>query len=782
MTVTEKKFIMNKKGIRILLFLFFSGLFPVGAAEFKVDPAQSCIVLPKGSSKAAVTAANELQKILGMITGTKITCSPQAVPGKFPFVFLKADRSKLKPEECGYQVTEKGVSFYGNDDPVMKNTASLSAVCDFLERQLQVRFMEPGDEGIFYVPAAQLKLKNEKRSWDPGRLVVRGIRHDFVSWQYKGRKLNGPNMPPQLKYPIDEYSRRGRENDLWMKYHRMGYSVRFTFSHAFTDWWRRYGRTNPEYFALYKGKRAPVRANLADRIKMCVSNPGLRDRIVENWKNQKKRSRFINICENDSRGFCTCPECRKLDVTPPGKKWDDFLSDRYFNFANGVLARARKIDPDVKVCIYAYDVYTDAPLRERIDNGVVIGVVPTMTHPEKTANTYKRWRERGADWILQRPNDPHVNTGLPMGFEKQMWQGFQVGVKNGIVGTDYDSSHGFWAATGIAEYILARAHSYPQAAFEELLDHYCQGYGSMAPEIKAYYNYWRLNIWDKRIYPDRERIAKLGRWGHLRRGVLYAIKDIYTAKDWEITGRLLEKAAAKAKTPVEKKRIAYLQLNHRHFVLTWRAVAAADPLEKMRLGRELLDFRVKYGKKLNCNLMRQTTIELDAKDITAVGRAAKWGIYNDVRELKSYWKFDVDPDDAGEKEAWQKMPFKMIDARWNWIYSNVPWGKQTHKDVHPVMAKFLKSYRGSGWYHAGILIPAQWKKRPCALLFNAPAPGTKVFLNGKECPLVKNSASLGTAALLTDNIDWNKKAQSLVIKVKGTPEGGLLDPVLLAVK
>ena len=85
-------------------------------------------------------------------------------------------------------------------------------------------------------------------------------------------------------------------------------------------------------------------------------------------------------------------------------------------------------------------------------------------------------------------------------------------------------------------------------------------------------------------------------------------------------------------------------------------------------------------------------------------------------------------------------------------------------------------------YKKTFSLPKGFDRGRVLLHFGAVDAEAKVFLNGKECPLVKNSGSLGTAALLTDNIDWSKKAQSLVIKIKGTPEGGLLDPVLLAVK
>ena len=63
-------------------------------------------------------------------------------------------------------------------------------------------------------------------------------------------------------------------------------------------------------------------------VKMCVSCEALQDKIVELWAARKPRPAYINICENDYDGYCECENCRKLDETPSGEKWQDHLIAR----------------------------------------------------------------------------------------------------------------------------------------------------------------------------------------------------------------------------------------------------------------------------------------------------------------------------------------------------------------------------------------------------------------------------------------------------------------------
>ena len=336
---------------QIVFFLFIIFGILLYAAEITVDPDDARIVLSKECGGIAEFAAKDLQHHLKLITGKTVPIVEKPQKGKFTFLFT-CPRG-MKPEEARYEVTAHGVIFAGDDEKCRRGrrfafdrrrTGSISAVAEFLERHLHVRWIAPGDDGVFYIPAPELKLAEGKFSWHPGRLISRHIRPDYPGGYYRRGRMNIAGMPEGFQCSREEYNAKSRQNRIWMKHHRMGGSAYIPFGHAFTRWWQWFGKEHPEYFALCKGKRAPARK--PEMVKMCVSCEAFQDKIVELWASKKPRPGYINICENDYNGYCECENCRKLDVTPPGEKWQDHLSDRYFHFANRVLAKARRIDPE----------------------------------------------------------------------------------------------------------------------------------------------------------------------------------------------------------------------------------------------------------------------------------------------------------------------------------------------------------------------------------------------------------------------------------------------------
>ena len=772
-----------------LLKLFVLVSFPfLFAADVIVDPAQAVIVLSPECGMVAKFAAKDLQEHFKLITGKKIPVVSKAVSGKYLFRFVKT--AGLKPEEARWKVGKNETVFTGDDEniPAEKNfsltlksrTGSISAVADFLERQLKVRWTAPGKDGTFYIPSKVLKLQTASNSWDPGRLVMRGIRPDYV--RSSGKKND--RLPRELSLDPKQLEKEYNESILWLKHHRMGGSAAVPFGHSFTRWWKLYGKEHPEYFALVNGKRRPRYS--ADRVKMCVSNPDLHRKIIEIWKRKNPRPRCINICENDSGGFCECPECRKWDVTPPGEEWSRHLSDRYFRFANEVVKLARSVDREAEVSFYAYAYYVNPPQRVTVDPGVIIGFVPSMLHLQKTETMYKGWRAKGADKLFLRPNDHHVNPGLPIGMEKQLWQGFQLGVKNGIIGTDYDMCHGFWPATGVADYILARAHSYPQASFEELLDHYCEGFGSAAPEIKEYYTYWRQNVWEKRLSPNRRKILERGRYGNFRRGLMWDLPKYFKEADFEITGKILSRAAAKVRTDVEKKSIAALQMAHQHGLLTFQAICSRGS-KKVEAGKKLLKFRIVNRDKLNVNLMRQCRLEFEAGDITGIEKAVQFAQFKYTQSLPLKWQFRIDPDGVGEKEKWENSSWKTVAANWQPVYVDSNWENQRRSNVPTALKNKLKNYNGTGWYAQSFKIPAAWKGKKIYLHFGAVDESAKLWVNGKLCGsrIFKTDNDWRTpfALEITEQIDWTKNRQTAVVMVTDkNGSGGIWRPVTLAAK
>ena len=763
-------------------------------SAFKVVPDKAQIVVPKGSYGIVKFAAKELQRHLALMTGKEIPITAKAAPGKYTFLFEKPAGVKLKPEEAVWEVTPTQTRFYGDSGSLSlkintklfldhrSKTGDLTAVYAFLEEQLGFLFLAPGDADTFYKKSYFLDLKEGKFSWDPGRLVQRGMRFDYGSFR-SSAKANLANMPKacQEKYEKD-YAVKDYETRLWLKKMRQGRSISYGYGHAFTRWWQLYGKSNPEFFALIKNGRKPRK--YPDRIKMCVSNPKLVQKIVDLWKNKNPRPNYINVCENDSGDYCQCVNCRKLDIAPPGAAdWDKNLTDRYIYFANAVAREAKKIDPNVKITFYAYSVYRYPPQKFRVDPSIIIGFVPSMLSIDKVQEQYEGWRHMGATMMFQRPNDQHINTGLPMGIEKRLFDHFQIGYKNGIIGTDYDSIHRFWDTTGIADYILARAHIYPERSFEEHFSEYCSAFGEAAPDVRSYFEYWRKELFENRLLKNQKVIEEKGRYGNFRRGVMWDLGKYYFERDFDVTGKILERAFKRHLTSLQKEHLGKLLLSNVHSRLTYRAIVAS-PTEKLARGKELLEFRIKHWDQLNMSFYNLYHIEGEFGDVTAVKQATLLGAYDAGHQLRLWWYFTPDPkNELTKAEVW-KQPQKQI-YKWHTLRLDSPWEQQHNNNkLDPKVRAALKEYNGNAWYAIPLNIPAAWKGKEIALVFGAVDESAWVYLNGQLCGTQIYKGGDDWKKPFTIRIDqavnWKGGSQKLYVRVEDNGGlGGLWRPVML---
>ena len=777
---------------KLLAALLFATAAVCMAAEITVKPENAVIVVDPKADAVPKLAAQELQYYVKMMTGKTIPIAAKAAAGKYVFLFQKPAGVRLKAEEAVWEVSPERTLFYGDSGKggprvhpsfifrYVSKTGDLTAVYDFLEQQLGFLFLAPGELGTSYTPASILKLKTGKNSWEPGTLIKRELRHYVMNPKQVAASKELPEF--YRKKAATDIPQRNLDVLRWLKQMRMGASVRYYYGHAFTRWWKMYGAKHPEYFALHKGKRAPW--GDPANIKMCPSNSAFIDQIVTNWKNNPNRIPMINVCENDWGNYCECDNCRKLDAPiRPGDKWDSDLTDRYIWMANEVLKRARKIDPRVRVTFYAYSVYRFPPRRFRVEPGIIIGFVPGMMTPELTDSMYKGWRQWGAREMFQRPNDQHINTGLPMGIEEVLFNHFQIGYKNGMIGTDYDSLHGFWAATGIADYILARAHVYPKKSFKEHYEEYCSAYGAAASEVKAYYDYWRNELFLKRLFPNRVAIGEKGRYGNFRRGLMWDLPKYYFEKDFDKTDAILKKGLQKKLNARQKALLEQLLLSNTHARLTYRAMGASGQ-GKLPAAKTLHTFRQQNWDKINMNWYRLFSIESGFGDVTGGKLVASLGRFSEGKALPLYWAFTPDPKDEGTKNNWHKTSAAEASVCWDYIKTDSGWEMPGYK-APEAMKKFLKKYDGIGWYSLPLQIPAKWKGKKVYLLFAGVDESAWIYLNGKLCGerLYKDEDDWKRSfeIRIDQNIDWSRKTQDLIVKVRDIGgQGGIWRPVVLA--
>lgn len=584
--------------LAMLTGLLAAGEWPL--AEIRVEVA-------KPNDPVQKLAGEEMEKHLGLIAGGR---KPGAAytfrigtpaPGQ--------EKDKLNTTEARYAVRGQTVYFWGDDfagegdggtflSRGETRCGSMSAVYAFLENELGVRWLRPGDTGIAYDSRDTLNLPESKDFKWVMTYAMTGVR--VYWWNPKRVQRENPLVPEELRLS-DEYAvNRQYEDQLWARRMRHGKRIVFKYGHGFGDWLARFGKTHPEYLGLDVNGKRGLPEELRSRVKLCLSNPEVVDVIIQDWVNAGKPE-YMNVCPNDGTpGFCRCENCCALDVRLPGGGFLDHLTDRYLWFWNKIAAKAVKLRPDVKLVTYVYSYYRHPPRRERVEypDNMLLGMVPQMF--EDNSKVFAEWAKAGAKNIFLRPNDLCAYMPLNRGLGKRMYDKFQASRQFNIHGTDYDGCCGV-RNIDFEYYIAARMMHEPDRPFDELANEYYSACGAAAPEVKEYYEYWRavgersLKIVEEDLKKENRQLTDAGRMSiEISRNVDKHI----TAENFRKSADILQTALKKDLTPQARRLLEELVVIDHHSLLTWRFVAAvnakkAGQLHQLeKISRELVDYRV----------------------------------------------------------------------------------------------------------------------------------------------------------------------------------------------
>jgi hypothetical protein len=259
---------------RLAFFLFLLRL--AQAEVMLLDPGKTTavIVTPDAPTRVVRYAAEELvrhvEKASGVtwpiVTESTATTGPRIYLG--PCRVFGTELEALAPEAARLRVTDEAVFIAGDDgggDPLEVSTraGTLWGVYEWLERDLGVRWLWPGDLGTF-VPKTRTIIARTTDEIIAPRFLRRHIRPG----------LGFESAHPALGLTKAAAKQFSDEQKVYLRRHRMGRSQSISYGHAFTDWWEKEGKTHPEWFQqLDSGKRGPSKKN--GRFSMCVSNESL---------------------------------------------------------------------------------------------------------------------------------------------------------------------------------------------------------------------------------------------------------------------------------------------------------------------------------------------------------------------------------------------------------------------------------------------------------------------------------------------------------------------------
>lgn len=443
------------------------------------------IVIPDEADQARLgIAANLLQKTVSDASGATLPIvleskKPAGVPAFYLGKSQASRRAGLPVDGVRewaylYQVREGDIYIVGDDaeDKVknkkrpIEHLGTLKGVVAFLEDQLGVRFLMPGEHGVRVPKQAPLTVEAAaSRAWKPRFEYVIGRaprdRTFAVSLSLFG------STPVLKTYGGHSY------------YTAVPTKV--------------YGKTNPEFFALRGGLRTPHGNHL------CISNPRVRELMIEEMTRQLDNGyQMVELAQTDGYQPCQCERC--LAIHPD-------TAERLWIVHRDLAAEMAKLRPGKRVMLISYGPTVPPP---KTFTGFPDNVVIQMC--AYTPEMFERWRPHNVaktvyiynwGWYktpgyfgpCRTPN--YVVTQVRHFLENQV-----VGIY--ICGGYKKVSYGM---EGPALYAFGKALEDPDREPGELLDDYVQGlFGEAAVPMRAFYRslYRRLETFSAFDRPNTE--------------------------------------------------------------------------------------------------------------------------------------------------------------------------------------------------------------------------------------------------------------------------------------
>lgn len=250
-------------------------------------------------------------------------------------------------------------------------------------------------------------------------------------------------------------------------------------------------RSNPEYFAISKGKRTSQQ--------LCLSNPKVLELTLQKLEvlfADDPNKKFWSVSPNDNGSHCECDRCSAVNSIEGGPQGS------LIRFVNKIAVRY----PERTFTTLAYGATAKPPLQTKPENNIIIllsNIEIFRNNPVATEKSAAGFRNNLEGWLAKTPNvfvwDYHtqftnylapfpdvLNSGGNLDYySKRKVQGVfaQLGGRNYV-----DQGE-------LKTYILARKLWNAQLIEERLTDEFLSGYyGKAAPFVKDYILHLKSNL------------------------------------------------------------------------------------------------------------------------------------------------------------------------------------------------------------------------------------------------------------------------------------------------
>lgn len=350
-----------------------------------------CIVRDVSNSSISL-ASRELRYALKEICGFEVKESNTPAKTLFNIILGNGKLAKaagitddMIPQE-GFVMLRKGNMLYIAGAEQYKDCGTLFGTYEFLERFGNVRYYFPGKYGTLVPRKTGLYLPEKIRIVDRPDYLYRHLVLGKGQWFENKKQYDGGGNTP----PVMLQNRRWRDGrELYPLIH----------STAQLEMTRRFGKSNPEYFALMpSGKRYNTpelvctehfcySSKFADEIKKDAKvffegkDPATRDIRINGGRHgwhwtlagNFRSGKIFGVMPNDYIYWCCCKECAK--IAPGERKYRNnpaatrAIGNKIWAYAADVARLAQKYKGGV--AMMAYNPYNDVPDIELPDNMIV---------------------------------------------------------------------------------------------------------------------------------------------------------------------------------------------------------------------------------------------------------------------------------------------------------------------------------------------------------------------------------------------------------------------------
>jgi hypothetical protein len=361
------------------------------------------------------------------------------------------------------------------------------AVCDFLEREIGVRWLFPGELGE-HVPA------------------------------HRNLCVAGPDRISQPTYISRIFYLRGRDgyvqgSSAWTRRNRAHSRIEFhhNISKLVPVSW---GRSHPEFFPLLNGERyLPQRAN-QDDWHLCYAADGVAQAMADLLKRNIERypqygSISLGVSDGGADTYCQCADCL---AARPANQLNSLgyhhYSDPYYRWINDVLDRVTAAHPNMLFGGLAYREVADPPSFQVHDNHV-----PYLTYELlqwAVPDRREAWRQQVLAWSDKAKRWGHYEYMfgeqymlIPRIYPHAVADYLRFAAEHGAI-SFYAETTGMHAHTmsyaGPQAYIVLRLLWDPAADVDALLHDWCAAAvgPEAAPYLEAYFRHCE-RIWTQQV-------------------------------------------------------------------------------------------------------------------------------------------------------------------------------------------------------------------------------------------------------------------------------------------